>query len=133
MLPAIGRARGLQGSTAIMLRRSSGGAVLLARRALGTTIDITPRGVADGERPIIIVPPAGEEQANSGGNSSAEGEPQQQQQQQEAAAAAGAKGWGLFPDDIVSHLDRFVVGQEDAKKVRVRVVSVWAGFPPGFD
>ena len=25
-------------------------------------------------------------------------------------------GWGLFPEDIVQHLDRYVIGQEDAKK-----------------
>jgi ATP-dependent protease Clp ATPase subunit len=27
-----------------------------------------------------------------------------------------ADGWGLYPEDIVQHLDRFVIGQEEAKK-----------------
>lgn len=54
----------------------------------------------------IDIKPAGE-QASSGATEAAGSS---------SSVSTEGKGWGLFPDDIVSHLDRFVVGQEEAKK-----------------
>jgi hypothetical protein len=107
MLPAIGRTRAMRGVTPLLLRR-----------ALGTTIDVRPRSVTEGERPIIVPPPPSstdaQQQANSNGSGSSSGA--EGKQQAGSGAATEAKGWGLFPSDIVEHLDRYVVGQEEAKK-----------------
>lgn len=102
------------------------GALLLWRALSGRTIDLNPREVTDGERPIITPPPASTSSTSSASSSSngsggpgaaaAEQQGQAQAQAGTTAAPAGGKAWGLFPDDIVAHLDRFVVGQEDAKK-----------------
>lgn len=100
------------------------GALLLRRALSGRTIDLNPREVTDGERPIITPPPASTSSTSStsscsngsGGSGSAAAEQRGQAQAGTTAAPAGGKAWGLFPDDIVAHLDRFVVGQEEAKK-----------------
>lgn len=96
-------------------------------RALATTIDVQPRGVTEGEpgeRPIIVPPPP------PGSSSSSRVE---EEEKEEAPPVSEAKGWGLFPDDIVAHLDKYVIGQEEAKKVQEACVdrnrsltSVWS-------
>lgn len=121
LLAAIGRARALHGTGGstlqlqLQLRRRLQHP---ASRTLGTTIDVRPRGVTEGE-PVIVPPPP----ASAGKASSTKKQPQPQPQEEEqdeeqeaAASSSTAKGWGLFPDDIVAHLDRFVIGQEEAKK-----------------
>ncbi len=104
MLPAIGRARAMRGAVPLLR--------LPLRRALGTTIDVRPSSVTEGEpRPISIPSPSPSTD-------------EQQQASSSSGSSAEAKGWGLFPSDIVEHLDRFVVGQEEAKKVKAaRFVS----------
>lgn len=93
-------------ATAVALRARPPTALL--RRALGTTIDVKPRDVTDGERPIIVPPPPTAETPSSSAQAAEEQPP--------SSSSSDAKGWGLFPEDIVAHLDHFVIGQEEAKK-----------------
>lgn len=109
MLPTLLRTRAAAHPGGLLLQPAAQTGSLILRRALmSRTIDIKPRDVTEGERPIIVPPPPGE-QASSGNSSAETTGPS-------SSASTEGKGWGLFPDDIVSHLDRYVVGQEEAKK-----------------